>query len=283
MLTRLSAILLATMLLAGGTPAAAHHEALFGPQSGLILSGDRYASVQVFSRRTGTTDLTRETTTVLSGGLTPRKGPLSLAVVLPFSLIHPAGAAVRGGIENVIVAARYRMSLPAVTSVLSADESYVLGVGGAELPTGTVDYDFWDGAPAMIAATLFGFERRPVSAIGYGFLHRYAERHGVRDSGNAIVGGGAAWTPIDAPERGRLFSLQFGLSREESSRDAVDGVELDSTGGWAIVAHPTIVVGLSKHTLLFAVTSVPLRREWRNPDDREGTRIGVGTILTFGH
>ena len=47
-----AALLLAALLV---RPAFlnAHHEAIFGPQSSLVLSADKFVSVQVFSREAG--------------------------------------------------------------------------------------------------------------------------------------------------------------------------------------------------------------------------------------
>jgi hypothetical protein len=50
--------------------ANAHHEAIFGPQSSLVLSADKFVSFQVFGRELGTSDSkTKETTTLASAGV----------------------------------------------------------------------------------------------------------------------------------------------------------------------------------------------------------------------
>ena len=62
--------MLSTVALAA--PARAHHEAIFGPQSSLVLSAPSYASVQTFSRQLGTAGArTQESTMLLSAGVTP--------------------------------------------------------------------------------------------------------------------------------------------------------------------------------------------------------------------
>jgi hypothetical protein len=64
----LAALLLAGVLLC---PAVidGHHEAIFGPQSSLVLSADRFVSLQVFTRELGPSDAkTNETTTLVSAG-----------------------------------------------------------------------------------------------------------------------------------------------------------------------------------------------------------------------
>ena len=263
-------------------PAWAHHEAIYGPQSALVLSGERYFTVQVFSRQTGPKDeRVQETTTVLSGGLASRRLPVSLSIVVPFSVIAEGKrGGTRTGLENAVVAARYRLDVPAIARGLHVEEGYLLAVGGVELPTGTIDYDFGQGAPAIVAGGQFGLERRPFSVIAYGIVHRYAERHDVRDSGNTFVGGGVAWTPIDSAD-GRVLSLQFGVSREVVSRETVQGLAMNDTGGWAVVAHPTVTWSTNERLLFFASTSVPLAHHWKNPADQERFRIGVGAILAL--
>ena len=54
-------------------PARAHHEAIFGPQSSLVLSAPSFASVQTFSRQLGTAGArTQESTMLLSAGCDAR-------------------------------------------------------------------------------------------------------------------------------------------------------------------------------------------------------------------
>jgi hypothetical protein len=265
-------------------PAAAHHEAIFGPASPLVFSGTRYFTAQVFTRRTGPPgERVQETTTVLSGGFSPTRVPVSISVVMPFSVIASGvNGGTRLGLENAIVMARYSVKLSAVERALGVEDSYVLGGGGIELPTGTVDYDFGQGAPALVGGGLFSVERRPFSLIGYGFLQRYTERHEIRDSGHTFMGLGLAWTPIDVSTHSRILSLQLGLSRESATREIVAGVRQDASGGWALVAHPSLVWGPGDDVLFFVMTSFQLAHDWRDPAEDERFRVGAGTILTFG-
>lgn len=283
MLTRRIVAGAVMLLVYGTTPAAAHHEAIYGAHSALGVSADRYISAQTFTRTVGPSgERVRETTTVLSGGLTPGGGPVSLAVVVPFSVI--AGEPGRGthvGLENAIVAGRYRVNLPGVNRFLQTEESYVLGVGGIEVPTGTVDYGFLKGAPAVVGGLTVGLERRPVSMIGYAYMNRYAERNDIRASGHRFVGVGVAWTPVDDEPNGRLFSVQFGVSRDSATREIVNGITDDATGGWMTVAHPAVVWSTRPGVLWFVSTGMPLRNAWRDPADREHFRIGAGAIVSL--
>jgi hypothetical protein len=273
----------ATLVIMSAARANAHHEALFGPQSALALSGAKYFTAQVFTRQTGPREQrVQETTTVLSVGVTPSRRPISISVVVPFSVIASHASGRRVGIENAIVAARYRFDAPGLAQTFRTEESYFMAIGGIELPTGTIDHGFGEGAPAVVAAGTFSVERRPFSAIGYGFVHRYAERDLLRESGNRFVGAGLAWTPLDDEPRGRLFSLQLGVSHETTFREHFDGAPREGTGGWALVAHSTVVVAVSPHVLVYGLTSLPLADAWNDPADRERLRIGAGAMITLG-
>ena len=282
---RILQITACTALLCAGEaiPANAHHEAIYGAQSSLGVSADSYLTAQMFTRTTGPRgQRVQETTTVLSGGKSLGGGPLSMSVVVPFSIIAgEPGRGTRVGLENTIVAGRYRVDLRGVSRLIGAEESYVLGVGGIEVPTGTIDHGFFEGAPAAVAGLSVGLERRPISVIAYAFMNRYAERNQVRDSGHTFAGAGLAWTPIDDEPNGRLFSVQFGLSRDAAAREIVDGMSLEETGGWALMAHPSVVWSSTPGVLWFVSTAVPLKDRWRDAADRERFRVGAGAILSW--
>ena len=205
-------------LMLSAAPAFAHHEAMFGPQSSAVLSPGIFLSALVFDKETGKDDLKRrETTTVYSVGFKPmKKQPLSMAFVLPVTFAGGApdpnepGAATRG-FEDMLISARYRVEAPAVANALGVQESYVMGVGGVELPSGTFDHPFGKGAFGQIAAGLFSLEKRPFAMISYVYYHHRGVYEGVRDSGNTFAGGGLAYTPIDDEADGKLFSLQLGV------------------------------------------------------------------------
>ena len=154
---------------ASALPASAHHEAIYGAQSSLGVSADRHVTAQVFTRATGPRgEHVQETTTVLSGGMSPGGGPLSMSVVVPFSVIAgEPGRGARIGLKNAIVAGRYRVDLRELNRVIGTEDAYVLGVGGIEIPTGTVDHGFFEGAPAAVTGLSLGLERRPISGIAY--------------------------------------------------------------------------------------------------------------------
>jgi hypothetical protein len=266
-------------------PAYAHHEAIFGPQSSTVLSAGTFASAQVFTREIGSAEeRTRETTTVFSGGLQPSRRPLSVALVVPLSFVssvHNSGT--RTGFEDALVSIRYRVESERFTQSLGVDESYFMGVGGVELPTGTLDHEFGRGPIGSIAAGLMNVEMRPFSVIGYGYYHHAGRYRGARESGNLFVGAGGAWTPVDDAQSGRLVSLQLGASYERTSAEQKDGRKLPESGGSGLFIHPGIVWGANEHVQLFALVSLPVAQQWRASDDRQRFRFGTGVILILAH
>ena len=277
------AMALVGLLLA--VPAHAHHEAIFGPQSSSVLSAERFASAQIFTREVGSgEDRARQTTVVLSGGLQPTKRPLSIAVVLPVSFVGatPAGGS-RKGLEDVLVSARYRFESARLTDALNLDESYVMTVGGVEIPTGTFDHEFGRGAVGGIAAALLNVERRPFSAIGYGYYHHTGVYRGTRESGNVFVGVGGAWTPIDNLQTGRLVSFQVGMSHERTFAPERNGAPLVDSGGSGVFVHQGLVWGANEHMQFFTLLSLPVTQQWNAVQDRQRFRLGAGAILLLSH
>ena len=260
----------------------AHHEAIFGPQSALVLSSDAYLTAQMFTRQTGAQgDRQQETTTVMSGGMNPFRTPaVSISLVFPFSTLSQGGTA-RTGLENAILGVRYRVDLPSLTAAIGGRESFMMGVAAVEMPTGTLDHPFGEGAFASVLAGLVSFEKGDFSVIGYGFHRRPGTYESVREGGNVFVGGGLAWTPID--DEGRLASFQVGLSHETMLDGAAGGVRERNSGGSGVFIHPTVLYGRSQRLLFFAQTTLPVRQDWNEPSDRERFRVGGGAILKLGH
>lgn len=273
--------LILTLAVLTSVPVSAHHEAIFGPQSALVLSSDAYLTAQLFTRQTGpASDRQQETTTVLSAGVTPFKDrALSISLVLPFSTLSYGGNA-RTGLENAILGVRYRADLPVITDAIGGRESFAMAVGGLELPSGTLDHDFGKGAFASILAGLLSVEKGQFSAIGYGFYRRPGSYDAAREGSNVFVGGGLAWTPID--DEGRLFSLQLGLSHETTLDAHQNDLRLPDTGGSGVFAHPTVLFGRSQRLLFFGQTTLPIHQAWDDVRARERFRVGAGVIAKIG-
>jgi len=271
-------------------PAYAHHEAMFGPQSAAVLSPSIFVSFQVFDKEEGKdAEQRRETTTVYSVGFTPSsKQPLSIAFVLPVTFTGGApdpntpNSATRGW-EDSLVTARYRMNTPGITSSLGLDQSYVMGVGGMEMPTGTIDHPFGQGAFGEIAAGLFSVEKRPLAAIAYVYYHHRGVYNGLRDSGNTFAGGGLAYTPIDDEEHGKLFSMQLGMSYERTFQSEEHGLPVADSGASGVFVHPGIVFDISESVQAFGLVSIPLTQQYNSIVDRQRFRLGTGIIWILKH
>lgn len=271
-------------------PAYAHHEAMFGPQSAAVLSPSIFVSFQVFDKEEGKdSQERRETTTVYSVGFTPTsRQPLSIAFVLPVTFAGGAqdpstpNSATRG-FEDSLVTARYRMNTPGITASLGLDQSYVMGVGGMEMPTGTIDHPFAKGAFGEIAAGLFSVEKRPIAAITYVYYHHRGVYDGLRDSGNMFGGGGIAYTPIDDEEHGKLFSMQLGMSYERTFQSELDGLAVADSGASGVFMHPGIVFDISESLQAFGLVSIPLTQQYNSIVDRQRFRLGTGIIWILKH
>lgn len=206
-----------------------------------------------------------------------------MAVVVPVSFAANAnGAGTRKGFEDALVSVRYRTESQAFTNALGMEETYFMGVGGVEVPTGTFDHEFGQGAAGAIAAGLVGIETRPFSAIAYGYYHHTGVYRGARESGNVFVGVGGAWTPIDDVQTGRLLSVQVGLSHEQTFAQELNNLALPDSGGSGLFLHEGVVWGANEHAQVFALLSLPVTQDWRGPADRQRFRLGAGVILILG-
>jgi hypothetical protein len=284
------ALLALVLALVSAAPVSAHHEAMFGPQSAAVLSPSIFVAAQVFDKEEGKDrDERRETTTVYSVGFTPSsKQPLSMAFVLPVTFVGGAPdpstphSATRG-FEDSLMTARYRMNTPGVTSSLGLDQSYVMAVGGVEMPTGTIDHPFGKGAFGEIVAGLFSLEKKPFATITYVYYHHRGVYDGLRDSGNTFAGGGLAYTPIDDEEHGKLFSLQLGMSYERTFQSEDRGLPVTDSGASGVFMHPGVVFDISQSVQAFGLVSIPLTQQYNSIVDRQRFRVGTGIIWILRH
>jgi hypothetical protein len=287
---RASVSLILVLAILSAAPAHAHHEAMFGPQSAAVLSPAIFLSAQIFDKETGKdAQKRRETTTVYSVGFKPlKKQPLSIAFVLPVTFASGVAApstpgSVNRGFEDSVLTGRYRIDAPGTASSLGLDQLYVMGVGGLEMPTGNIDHPFAKGAFGEIAAGLFSIEKRPIATIMYVYYHHKGVYGGLRDSGNMFAGGGIAYTPIDDEARGKLFSLQLGLSEERTFASEENGLPLAESGASGVFMHPGIVFSMSPSLQFFGLVSLPLTQQYNSIVDRQRFRLGTGIIWILKH
>jgi hypothetical protein len=282
--------LILVLALSSAAPVHAHHEAMFGPQSAAVLSPGIFLAAQVFDKETGKDDQRRrETTTVYSVGFKPIKTqPMSIALVLPVTFASGVAApstpgSVNRGFEDSLVTARYRVNAAGAASSLGVDQMYVMGVGGLEMPTGNIDHPFAKGAFGEIAAGLFSVEKRPIAVIAYVYYHHKGVYDGLRDSGNMFGGGGIAYTPIDDETKGKLFSLQLGVSEERTFASEENGLALADSGASGLFMHPGIVFSVSPSVQFFGLVSLPLTQQYNSIVDRQRFRLGTGIIWILKH
>jgi hypothetical protein len=260
---------------------SAHHEAIFGPQSSLVLSQDQFVSVQVFSRELGASDATsRETTSLLSAGMRiSKRHALSFTALVPFSWITDTGQARTSGVEDILLGLRYRYDLKGLQEKWDREGNFLLGVGAIELNNGTIDHPAWEGPLDATGAVLASVERGQWSGIGYTVVRTNGEDSEDNKAGNHVfVGGGVAYTPNEDLATGRLFSYQAGWSFEHYFRDRVDGGVDESSGGSELLIHPTLVFSPGHGLVFFGVLSVPVWQEFRDRSVQDRYRAGVGVV-----
>jgi hypothetical protein len=262
----------------------AHHEAIFGPQSSLVLSADKFVSFQVFGRELGTIDSkTSETTTLVSAGIrVSKQRPLTFTAILPYSWISERGKAATSGTEDVVLGLRYRHDLKGLQAKWAREGNFVMGMGAFELNNGTVDHGAWTGPVEPMAAVLGSLERGEWSAIGYSVMRFNVEdSEGNKDGDNLFLGGGLAYTPSENFQTGRLISYQAGWSFEHYARDRVNGQTARNTGGNEFLLHPTVVYSPGHGLLLFGMVSAPLWRVFEDSAEQDAYRFGTGVVYAW--
>jgi hypothetical protein len=198
--------------------------------------------------------------------------------------------------EDPLISARYRVNAPGVAKALGVQESYVMGVGGLEVPLGNKDHAAGHGPFGEIAAGLFSIEKRPLAGIAYAYYHHpnnynpgmVAQVDGAdvavtRQNGNFFTGAGVAYTPIDDDAAGHLFSMQLGLSYEKTLAMQEFGKPVPGTAASAVMMHPGVVFQTTPRFQFFALVSLPLSQQAESLDYNQRFRLGFGTIIMLGH
>jgi hypothetical protein len=265
-------------------PAAAHHEAIFGPQSSVVMGSPNYLTLQGFSRQTGTSDdRTQESTYLIGGGVSPFPSvPLSFALTLPVShIVEIDRGSSTVGPEDAILGARYRLDITSLQKKFERDANYVMGMAAAEFPTGTVDHDAFHGPMDFMFAALGSVEIGQFSAVAYGMYRLHGSSGGNKAGDNLFAGAGLAYTPWDDPVTERLISFQLALSHETYFRNRAGGATVQDSGGWEMLVQPTVVWGPGSNLLVFATTGVPVVRRFRDPLQQDRWRVGAGITYLF--
>jgi hypothetical protein len=284
--------IVAALLSAWTTPAGAHHEALFGPQSSLAVESSGFVSVQTHTKVIGTgASYDRESVYIVSGGVSPiRDVPWSLTLVQPFTYedAHTPTASSVGPLatcdcfarENLIVSNSYRFDFKGLQRALDNDGNFALVSGAFELPTGNKEAEPLHGPSNFIFAGMYGFGWREYAAVALGYYRvNSSDGTGSKKGNNALAGLGFTYTPIDRP--GRMISFQLGLAAEIHERDVAYGAPVDESGGWELFASPTVVWEPLEHLRAFAYVSIPFAENYRSVTQEDRWRAGLGLIYSF--
>jgi hypothetical protein len=272
--------------------AAAHHEALFGPQSSLAVESDGFVSTQMHVKVIGTgASYDRESVFIVSGGVSLfRAVPWTLTLVQPltYEAAHTPTASSVGPLamcdcfarENLIVANSYRFDFESLRHAWQNDGNFALFSAAFELPTGNKEAEPLHGPSNYILAGMLGFGWRAVAAVALGYYRiNSADASGSKKGNNALAGLGLTYTPIDA--RGRMISVQLGIAAEVHERDVSDGTTVDASGGWELFASPTVVWEPATRLRFFTYVSVPFAQRYRSETQEDRWRAGLGLIYSF--
>jgi hypothetical protein len=94
-----------------------------------------------------------------------------------------------------------------------------------------------------------------------------------------VCGHGHRVHPIDDDARGKLFSLQLGLSYEQTFASEQNGVPVAESGASGVFIHPGIVFSTKPTLQYFALVSLPLTQQWNSVVNRQRFRLGAGVIV----
>jgi hypothetical protein len=256
-----------------------------------------FISLQMFDREDGQGNYRhRETTSVYSLGVKPWTNPLSFAVVAANTREAYTYQGSSTKFEDPLISGRYRVEVPGLAKKLGVQESYVMGVGGLEVPLGNKDHAAGHGPFGEIAAGLFSIEKRPLAGIAYVYYHHPGEYGNgmeaqvdganltvTRQNGNFFTGSGIAYTPIDDDAAGHLFSMQLGLSYEKTLAMEEFGKPVANTSANAVMMHPGLVFQMTPRFQFFSLVSIPLTQQTESLDYHQRFRLGFGTIIMLGH
>jgi hypothetical protein len=272
--------------------ALAHHEALFGPQSSLAVESDGFVSLQAHEHVFGVgSTYDQETAYIVSGGVSPfRRIPWSFTLVQTYTYENaraPQGEQTGplsscGGCvarENLLVSTSYRFDFEGLQRATGKDGNFALLSAALEPPTGEKDYAPFHGPVNYIFAAMAGVEWSHFAAVGLGYYRLNAtDDAGSKKGNNWLAGLGFAYTPVD--EADRMVSLQMGLAAEVHDADFIGGADVVS-GGWEVLASPTVVWKPAARTRFFLYVSLPVAEDYKADYQTDHWRAGIGVIYSF--
>lgn len=272
--------------------ALACHEAVVGPHASFLYGAPNYLSLQTFQVSQGSGDeASSQTVSALSLGVTPiRDLPLSVAIVQPFSLVdslekHAAHdhSHKELGVEDSIVALGWRFSLPSAGPGPSGHGNFAAVMVGADLPTGNVDHEAGEGPADMLLSGIISLEFGALSTVAYAHhqLNGF-DRRGSKLGDESFAGAGVGWTFLEGG-RGTHLAAQLGVGWERTGARVIDSVDVPDSGGWALLAQPTVVWGPNDRWRVFASFGAPIAQDFAKATDESGWRAGLGVVWMLGN
>ena len=242
----------------------AHHEAIFGPQSVILISQKKFVSTQYYMTNTGRrpTPLSRSHIGVLGIGtsLTDR---WAVSATLPFEVERDNAGESETGVQDAVVGVRYFPQLGQGQTLMT--------VLTLELPTGNLEHR----AFGVGGGLLYGVEKGHWSVISYG-LGRTELPFGTGEKrGNRIfLGGGVGYESHDLP-----FSPQLGLSWERTGTRREAGLLLPESRTSAVIVHPTLSKKFGQGQA-FLVFSLPVVQK-SGGEGWQRFRVAAGLVWQF--
>jgi len=245
---------------------AAHHEAIFGPQSAALLSKKRFVSTQYYFSNEGQrpADLIHSHIGIVSAstGLSER---WAVSASLPFEIQGGSPDAVQG-VHDPVFGLRY------YAPVTGPNQNLIAALT-VEPPASSLEVR----ALGVGAGALYSAERGHWSSILYALTRTEFSLEEGRKRGNRLfLGGGLAFEAKRLP-----FSPQLGMSWERTGRREEEGHAVQGSRTSALMLHPTLVKTFRDEAVqAFLVFSVPAV-QWSGSEGWQRYRIATGVVWTF--
>jgi len=244
---------------------AAHHEAIFGPQSAALLGKPGYVSVQYYFTNEGQrpADLIHSNIGVVGAG-TRIKGPWGVSLAMPFEIQGGSPQAVQG-LHDPVVGLRY---MPSV----GMNKNFIATLT-VEPPATSLEVRSF----GVSGGALYSSEKGHWSSVLYTLARTEHSFEAGRKRGNRFfAGGGLAFEAKSLP-----ISPQLGMSWEHTGPKIEGGKAVTDSRTNAIMLHPTIVRTFhDERYSTFFVVSLPAA-QWSGHEGWQRWRIATGMVWTF--
>ena len=257
-----------TLLIAGmlWSPCVhAHHEAIFGPQSSVLISEKRFVSTQYYLTNEGRRPIPQAHShigVVTVGTSLGRRW--SVAATLPLEVERSPKEENASGLQDLVIGFRYFPEL--------GPGKWTAAVLTVEPPTGNLEHR----AVGLGGGLIYGIEKGHWSTIVYGLGRTETSLEAGEKRGNRLfLGGGLAYETEALP-----FSPQLGLSWERTGRRREEGLRVPGSNSSALMIHPTLTKSLHHSVQLFFVISLPVA-QWSGNEGWQRFRAATGMVWGF--